>query len=214
MGPPPRSAFTSQEWNVIQSHRTPLSVQRFLNALPYNYETRKETLRSFRTVIATGTAHCLEAAVTAAVILEQHGYTPKLLSLESVDLLDHVLFLFQENGRWGTVARSRDAGLHGRKPVFRSVRDLVLTYVDPYVDLTGRLKGYGVGNLYDLGNYDWRFSRKNVWKVERYLLDLPHKRYTMSQRRYQAALHRFKTYRSRHPHGPVTYYSTKSLWLK
>ena len=214
MGPPPRSAFTSQEWNVIQSHRTPLSVQRFLNALPYNYETRKETLRSFRTVIATGTAHCLEAAVTAAVILEQHGYTPKLLSLESVDLLDHVLFLFQENGRWGTVARSRDAGLHGRKPVFRSVRDLVLTYVDPYVDLTGRLKGYGVGNLYDLGNYDWRFSRKNVWKVERYLLDLPHKRYTMSQRRYQAALQRFKTYRSRHPHGPVTYYSTKSLWLK
>lgn len=214
MGPPPRSAFTSQEWNVIQSHRTPLSVQRFLNALPYNYETRKETLRSFRTVIATGTAHCLEAAVTAAVILEQHGYTPKLLSLESVDLLDHVLFLFQENGRWGTVARSRDAGLHGRKPVFRSVRDLVLTYVDPYVDLTGRLKGYGVGNLYDLGNYDWRFSRKNVWKVERYLLDLPHKRYTMSQRRYQAALQRFKSYRSRRPHGPVTYYSTKSLWLK
>jgi hypothetical protein len=214
MGPPPRSAFTTQEWKVIQSHRTPLAVQRFLNALPYNYEKRKETLRSFRTVIATGTAHCLEAALTAAVILEQHGYCPILLSLESVDLLDHVLFLFQDNGRWGTIARSRDAGLHGRKPVFRSVRDLVLTYVEPYVDLTGRLKGYGVGNLYDLGTYDWRFSARNVWKVERYLLDLPHKRYRMSERRYQDSLKRFKAYRGRHPHEPVTYYRAKSLWLE
>jgi hypothetical protein len=189
-------------------------VQRFVNALPYNYEKRKETLRSFRTVIATGTAHCLEAAVTAAVILEQHGFPPLLLSLESVDLLDHVLFLFQENGRWGTVARSRDAGLHGRKPVFRSVRDLVMTYVEPYVDLTGRLKGYGIGNLYELGDYDWRFSRKNVWKVERYLLAIPHKPYAMSERRYRHALRRYQAYRARDPHGPVTHYSSKSLWLE
>ena len=136
------------------------------------------------------------------------------MSLESVDQLDHVLFLFQENGRWGTVARSRDAGLHGRKPVFRSVRDLVLTYVDPYVDFTGRLKGYGVGNLYDLGTYDWRFSPKNVWKVERYLLAIPHKKYRMSERRYLRALARYKAYRASDPHGPVTHYASRPLWLE
>jgi len=199
---------------VIRRHRTPLQVQRFLNALPYNWEKPKETLRSFRGVIATGTAHCLEAALTTATILEQHGYSPLLLSLESVDQLDHVLFLFKQEGRWGTVARSRDAGLHGRKPVFRSVRDLVLTYVDPYVDFTGRLKGYGVGNLYDLGSYDWRFSLKNVWKVEQYLLNVPHKTYRMSEKRYRRALERYQAYRATDPHGPVTYYASRPLWLE
>jgi hypothetical protein len=146
--------------------------------------------------------------------LEQHHYPPLLLSLESVDLLDHVLFLFREGGRWGSVARSRDAGLHGRKPVFRSVRELVLTYVEPYVDFTGRLKGYGVGNLYDLGSYDWRFSRQNVWKVERYLLAVPHTWYRMSDRRYSQALKRYKAFRASYPGKPVAYYDTKCLWLE
>ena len=210
---PPREAFTPKEWAIIRSHRTPLAVQRFLNALPYNWEKPKETLRTLRGVVATGTAHCLEAAITAATILEQHGYPPLLLSLESADDLDHVLFVFQETGRWGTVARSRDAGLHGRKPVFRSVRDLVMTYVEPYVDFTGRLEGYGVGNLYDLKDYDWRFSTKNVWKVERYLIDIPHKKYRMSARRYRRALRRFKAFRALHPHGPVAYYDSRPLGL-
>lgn len=199
---------------MIQLHRTPLQVQRFLNALPYNWEKPRETLRSFRGVIATGTAHCLEAAITAATILEQYGHPPLLLSLESVDLLDHVVFLFKQNGRWGTIARSREAGLHGRKPVFRSVRELVLTYVDPYVDFTGRLKGYGVGNLYDLGNCDWRFSLKNVWKVEKYLLKIPHTRYRMSDRRYEQVLRRYKAYRAKVPQGPVAFYDSKPLWLE
>ena len=212
--PPPQSAFTPKEWAVVRSHRTPLQVQRFLNGLRYNWERHKETLRSFRGVISTGTAHCLEAAITAAAILECHGYPPFLLSLESVDLLDHVLFLFQEGGRWGAVARSRDAGLHGRKPTFRSVRHLVMSYVDPYVDLTGRLKGYGVGNLYDLGNYDWRFSRRNVWKVERYLLGMSHNKYRMSEQRYLHALRRYKDYRAEDPHGPVRYYDSTPLWLE
>jgi hypothetical protein len=198
----------------MRAHRTPLVVQRFLNALPYNWENPKETLRTFRGVIATGTAHCLEAALTAATILEQHGYPPLLLSLESADDLDHVLFVYRENGRWGTVARSRDAGLHGRRPVFRSVRDLVQTYVEPYVDFTGRLEGYGVGNLYDLGRYDWRFSLKNAGKVERYLTDMPHKKYHMSEPRYRRALRRFKAFRAQHPGVPVTYYDSRPLWLE
>ena len=210
---PPREAFDRQEWAIIRSHRTPLAVQRFLNALPYNWEKPKETLRTLRGVVATGTAHCLEAALAAATILEQHGYPPLLLSLESADDLDHVLFVFKENGRWGTVARSRDAGLHGRKPVFRSVRDLAMTYVEPYVDFTGRLEGYGVGTLYDLKDYYWRFSPKNVWKVERYLIDMPHKKYRMSEPRYQRALRRFKAFRARYPDDPVTYYDSRPLWL-
>ena len=84
-----------------------------------------------------------------------------------------MLFVYRENGRWGSVARSRDPGLHGRKPVFRTARALALSYVEPYVDFTGRITGYAVVDLRMLGHYDWRLSERNVWKAERLLLELP-----------------------------------------
>ncbi len=173
---PARSDFTKKEWEIIQQTRTPLEVQRYLKAIPYNREPIKATCLSFRSVIRERRAHCLEGAMVAAVILEQHGYPPQLVSIESQDRLDHVLFLFEENGKYGAVARSRDIGLHGRKPVFRTVRDLVMSYFEPYVDKSGRITGYAATNLYELGNYDWRFSPRNVWRVERLLQDIPHRR--------------------------------------
>jgi hypothetical protein len=90
---PPDLPFTAAERRVIARLRTPSAVQRWLNELPYNTESRGETLRSFRGVIRHGTAHCLEAALAAALILEQHRYPPIVLSFESIDLLDHVIFL-------------------------------------------------------------------------------------------------------------------------
>jgi len=107
--PPSREAFTNTEWKLIQRLRTPQQVQRWLTLMPYNWERQAETMRSFREVVKRNEAHCLEAAVAAAVILEQHGYPPLLLDVESVDLLDHVVFVFQQNGRWGSIARSRDS---------------------------------------------------------------------------------------------------------
>ena len=88
---------------MIARLRTPLAVQRWLNALPYNTEQGGETLRSFRGVVRTGTAHCLEAALSAAVIMEQHGYPPLVLSFESIDLLDHVIFVYRTSTGWGSV---------------------------------------------------------------------------------------------------------------
>src|SRR5687767_16036616 len=141
-----------------------MAVQAWLNDLPYNAETGGETLRSFRGVVRHGTAHCLEAALAAAVILEQHRYPPLLLSFESIDELDHVLFVFQSRGRWGSVARSRDPGLHGRKPVFATPRALALSYLDEYIDFSGRIKAYAVVDLRVLGNYDWRSEERRVGK--------------------------------------------------
>src|SRR5678810_1132882 len=137
---PAPDAFTAAERRIIRRCRTPAAVQRFLNRLPYNTEPapRGATLRSFRGVVRHGCAHCLEAALFAAVVLEQHGYPPLVLSFESIDELDHVIFVYRFRGRWGSIARSRDPGLHGRKPVFASPRALALSYVDPYVDFTGR----------------------------------------------------------------------------
>src|ERR671915_1914433 len=97
---PGPEAFTRKERRLIESLRTPAQVQRFFTSMPYNWERQGATLRSFRGVVKHNQVHCLEAAVGAAVILEQHGYPPLLLDIESVDLLDHVIFVFQQNGLW------------------------------------------------------------------------------------------------------------------
>ena len=112
--------FTRAERALIARLNTPAKVQRWLNALRYNTETGGETLRTFRGVLRAGKAHCLEAAIAAAVILEQHGYPPIVMSIESKDWLDHVVFLYKHDGQWGAIGRSRDPGLHGRKAAFRS----------------------------------------------------------------------------------------------
>lgn len=210
---PIRKDFTKREWQIISANRTPEQVQRFLRTIPYNRELSGETCHSFRRALREDHAHCLEGAIVAAVILEQHGYPPIMISIESQDKLDHVLLLFKKNGRFGAVARSRDIGLHGRKPVFRTVRDLVMSYFEPYVDKTGRLTGYGVTNLYELGNYDWRFSMRNVWKVEHHLQDIPHRQIRSSETRYRRLLDRYLAFHKEYPDRSPDYFSNRPQWL-
>ena len=210
---PGKKDFTPSEWKLIQRLNTPAKVQRFFSSMPYNWERSTTTLRSFRELIKQDEVHCLEAAVAAAVILEQHGYPPLLLDLESHDLLDHVIFVFKENGRWGSIARSRDMGLHGRKPVFRSLRDLAWSYFDTYVDFSGRLKGYAVTSLYELGNYDWRFSARNMTKIEDHLRAIPHKPLRSSDKRYERLLARYQQYKKRYPDRSPSYYDSRPSWM-
>lgn len=169
-------AFTPRERALIARLRDPFAVQAWLNTLPYNWEPDGETARTFRGVVRTGTAHCLEAALSAATILEQHGYPPLLVDIESTDRLDHVLYVWQApDGRWGSVARSRCPGLHGRRPVFADLKSLCISYQAPFIDATGRVKGYGLLDLRTLGSR-WRLNPGNARHVERALTDHPHKR--------------------------------------
>jgi hypothetical protein len=150
--------------------------------------------------------HCLEAALSAATILSAHGYPPLVLSFESIDELDHVIFVYRRNGRWGSVARSRDPGLHGRKPVFATPRALALSYVDPYVDYTGRVTGYAVVNLdAQLDGYDWRLAPTNVWKVERMLLDYRHRSIRTSDARTERLREWYRAYRKQYGKKPLDY---------
>jgi len=209
-------ALTPAERRLVRRLRTPDAVQRWLNRLPYNTEPPpgRATLRSLRGVIRHGTAHCLEAALAAAAILEQHGYPPLVLSFESIDELDHVLFVYLRRGRWGAVARSRDPGLHGRKPVFRTARALALSYVDPYIDFTGRITDYTVVYLREaLGDYDWRLSAGNIWKAERVLLDAPHRPIRSSDRRIDALRRRYVRFKQQHPDRKPLYYD-RSRWTE
>ncbi len=209
---PEKSAFTRKEWKIIESHRTPLQVQKYLRSLVYNKEEEGDSQRSFRTVVSKGSAHCLEAALTAAAILEQHGYPPRLISFESIDHLDHVIYVYQKNGLWGSIARSRDEGLHGRKPVFKTARALAASYIDPYVDFSGRITGFKVVELSELGNYDWRFSKRNLWKLEKYLLAIRHDSLSTPEARYQRLLKRYKEFRKKHPEQQATYFRNTHLW--
>lgn len=209
---PGRDAFTARERRFIDALSTPPAVQRWLNDLPYNAERGGETLRTFRGVLRAGRAHCLEAALTAAVVLEQHGWPPLLLSFESIDRLDHVIFAYRTATGWGSVARSRDPGLHGRRAVFATARALARSYADPYVDATGRVTGYAVVNLNVLGRYDWRLSARNVWKVERLLIEWPHHGLRMSDKRYRALHERYRKYRARHGKKPI-YYEGRERWM-
>jgi len=212
-GAPPLSAFTPAERRVIRRCRTPAAVQAYLNAMPYNTEPPPggATQRSFRAVVRHGTAHCMEAALSAAVILEQHGYPPLILSFESIDELDHVLFVYRRRGRWGSIGRSRDPGLHGRKPVFRTARALALSYVDPYVDYHGRVTGYTVVNLQTLlGSYDWRLADGNVWKAERALLDAPHRPIHSSDARIDRLRRKYVAFRKANDGRKPLYYDRRT----
>ena len=210
---PPSLTFTAAERRLIRRLRTPASVQRWLNELPYNPEKGGETLRSFRGVVREGTAHCLEAALSAATILEQHGYPPLVLSFESIDLLDHVIFVYRMASGWGSIARSRDPGLHGRRPLFATPRALALSYCDEYIDFTGRVKAYGVADLRVLDPYDWRLSNRNVWKVEQMLIDWPHRRIRTSDLRTEWLRRRYRTFRDEHGFKPWKYYTGRDRWM-
>jgi hypothetical protein len=203
--PPPFAVFTPAERRLIARLSTPNLVQRYLNRLPYNTERGGETLRSFRQVLRHGRAHCGEAALLAACVLEQHGYPPLLMTFESIDLLDHVIFVYRARGRWGSVARSRDPGLHGRKPVFRSPRELALSYFDPYIDPTGCITGYAVVDLRKFTAYDWRLSPRNMWALERFLVRTRHQRIKFSRARVRRLRTWYQDYRTRYGKKPLAY---------
>ena len=206
--------FTAAERRLITRLRTPLAVQGYLNALPYNTEPPpgRATLRSFRGVVRHHTAHCLEAALFAATLLEAHGYPPLVISFESIDELDHVIFVYRQRGRWGSVARSRDPGLHGRKPVFATPRALAASYLDTYVDLTGRIKAFALVDLRVMGTYDWRLSGKNVWKVERMLLDTKHQPLRMPEARFRAFRKRYRAFKAQYPDRKPLFYAGRDKW--
>jgi hypothetical protein len=207
--------FTPAERRLIEQLRTPILVQRFLNRLPYNTEPPPGlgTLRSFRQALRHRTAHCLEAALAAACILEQHGYPPLVMSLKSTDYLDHVIYVYRREGRWGSVARSRDPGLHGRKPLFRSPRALAMSYFDPYIDFTGCIEGYAVFDLREMGAYDWRLSARNVWAVERALLRYPHRPIRGTRQRIRRYRSKYRKYLSKYNKKPL-FYRGRDKWTE
>jgi hypothetical protein len=151
---------------LAEKYPSPRKVQAYLRTLHYNKEEEIETVRSALSTSQLKEAHCLEACLLAAAILEHQGYPPILLCMDSSDNLNHAVFAFREKSGWGSIGRSREPGLHGRAPKYRDLKALALSYDAPFVDKTGSLIGYHSVSLDEM-NTDWRLSKRNVWKVDR-----------------------------------------------
>jgi len=189
---------------------TPQQVQRWLLTLRYN---TKDTMRTLLGVRKFREAHCLEAALSAAAILEPHGYPPLILDLDSAGELAHTLFLFTQRGQFGAIGWSRDVGLNGRKPVFKTLKALVRSYATPYIDEHERITSYGVLDLRTLKRQDWRDSQHDVWYVEQALTAMPHTRLTYPRGFVQTWKRRYIRFKRQYPRQQPDYFPGQHAWM-
>jgi len=125
--------FSKKEKKLLQRLNTPAKVQDFLNSLKFNFEEGGETLKSPVMVLRTRSAHCIEGAILGAYILSLHGFMPLVLHLQTTkEDYDHVIALFKQNGFWGALSKTNHAVLRYREPVYKNIRELVMSYFHEY----------------------------------------------------------------------------------
>jgi hypothetical protein len=156
---------------------TPPKIQRFLDDLPYNIEADRETFRSPRRVLADRTANCIEGAVLAAAALRVQGEPPLIMDLTAVCDEDHVIAVFRRRRLWGAIASSKFTGLRYREPVYRSLRELAMSYFEQYFNLAGERTLRGYGRPVNLARFDamhWMTSSEDLWPIAAHLERIPH----------------------------------------
>jgi hypothetical protein len=146
--------------------------------MPYHVAT---TAWSPRLVLREGTAHCLEGAVFAAAALRTLGFPPLLVDLEAVQDSDHVIAVYRLRGHWGAIAKSNFSGLRFREPVYRTVRELVMSYFESYMNLRGERTLRAYSQPVDLGRFDrthsgWMTTENDIWWIPEHLVGAPHTR--------------------------------------
>jgi len=183
---------------VYRTLKSPAKIQDFLdnqiayNSLPY-------TCYGPRLVLEHGAAHCMEGALFASAALRHLGHKPLIVDLEAVRDVDHVLAVFRENGCWGAIAKSNYAGLRFRNPVYRTIRELAMSYFEHYYNPKGEktLRGYSKPvNLSRFDGLNWMTASEEMWAIPMYLCELKHApvlpangkvhRYWMDRRLYEA----------------------------
>lgn len=169
--------FNAAERAVFRRLRSPEKIQRFLDDLAYNKEPDGPTCRSPRMVLRDRTGHCMEGALLGAAALRMIGHEPLLLDFEAVRDDDHVLALFRLRGHWGAVAKSNYSGLRYREPVYRSLRELAMSYFEHYYNLRKEktLRRYSRPvNLKRFDRIGWMTAEQDVWAIPEYLCVVSH----------------------------------------
>ena len=150
---------------TLRALKTPARIQRFVDELTYQYA---HTAWSPQRVLRERKGHCLEGALLAAAALRVNGYPPLIMDLEAVHDDDHVLAVYRERGLWGSIAKSNFAGLRFRAPVYRTIRELALSYFEQYFNLRGErsLRNYSLPvNLARLDGRHWMTAEEDAWCV-------------------------------------------------
>lgn len=171
--------FAKEEIAVFKSLNTPKKIQDFLNKIPANFELDGDTVLSPRRVLKENRAHCMEGAMFAAAALRFHGHKPLVVDLTSVkDDHDHVITVFKQHGHWGAISKTNHAVLRYREPIYKTIRELVMSYFHEYFtnhDGKKTLRSYSMP--IDLSRFDkqgWMTSEEDVWYVPEHLLEVPH----------------------------------------
>lgn len=175
---------------MLRKLSTPAKIQDFLNTLPFNFCANGDTCFSPRMVLKKRTAHCMEGAMFAAAALRLQGHDPLVVDLEAAAHDDaHVIAVFREGRHWGAISKTNHAVLRYRDPVYRSIRELVMSYFHEYTDTNGRktLRSYTRPvNLARFDRFSWMTSEEDVWSIPEYLADATHQ--PITDRRTAAGL--------------------------
>jgi hypothetical protein len=160
--------LTRAEFAALRRLRTPERIQQFLYGLKQNFERDGETCNSVRAVLRERRAHCIEGAIVAACALWIHGEPPLLLDFQAVQDFDHVVAVFRRNGRWGAISKTNGIGLRWRDPVYRSLRELAMSYLHEYYNKRDHKTLRTYSRAYDLRRMapaDWVTAAEGAWDL-------------------------------------------------
>ncbi len=170
----PLALFKPAELRKLRSFKDPYGVQRFLDDTPYHLA---DSAWSPRRVLREQTSHCLEGAIFAAAALRALGFPPLIIDYEAENDTDHVLAVFRVKGHWGAVAKSNYTGCRYREPVYRSLRELAMSYFNIYFNMRGErtLRNFSLPvNLARFDHLHWMTTEEPIWFIPYYLCDIHH----------------------------------------
>jgi hypothetical protein len=167
-----------KELKILKQLSTPKKIQDFLNEMPINFEEGGDTCMSPRMVLKQNKAHCIEGAMLAATALRLNGEKPLVVDMTaSKDDFDHVICIFNREGMWGCVSKTNHAVLRYREPIYKNIRELIMSFFHEYSDDFGKktLRSYSLPvNLSRFDNLNWMASEEDVWFVPDYLAKVKH----------------------------------------
>ncbi len=182
--------LTAREYATLERLASPEKIQAFLNAIPINHEIGGETVLSVREVLRQRRAHCIEGAMVAACALWVHGEPPLVMHLDCHESdYPHVIALFRRAGGWGAISKTNGAPLRYRDPIYRSLRELALSYFHEYSNRRGHKTLRSYSTSFDLRRVDpqrWVTAPKSCWDVHDRLVELRH--YRLISRRQELLL--------------------------
>ncbi|MDP3992268.1 MAG: hypothetical protein Q8P79_02040 [Nanoarchaeota archaeon] len=170
--------LNKEEMKILKSLNTPGKIQDFLNGIPINFEEKGDTCMSPRLVLRNWKAHCIEGAMIAAACLRLNGEKPLVVDMEATKKdFDHVICVFKRGSRWGAIGKTNHAVLRYREPVYKSIRELIMSFFHEYFDDDGKknLRSYSLP--VDLSRFDhlnWMASEEDVWYIPDYLAKVRH----------------------------------------